>query len=141
MWQWLPDPSRGYSVRGVYAMLTTQENSQAGHDVDLIWHKQVLLKVSIFAWWLLRDRHPTKSNLVTCGVLDSEVCLCVSGCGRLEDARHLFLSCSWFGSIWPLLRSWIAFDGVDHYNISDHFTQFTYYTGGLKLRRSFLLLV
>jgi hypothetical protein len=30
----------------------------------LIWHPQVLLKVSIFVWRLLRDRLPTKANLL-----------------------------------------------------------------------------
>jgi len=52
----------------------------------------------------------------------------VSGCGLVEDARHLFLSCSYFGSLWPLFRSWIGFDGVDHCDISNHFAQFSYYT-------------
>jgi len=55
VWQWLPDPSRGYSVRGVYAMLNAPEIPQVLHDVELIWQKQVPLKVSIFAWRLLRD--------------------------------------------------------------------------------------
>jgi len=60
VWQWLPDPSEGYSIRGVYAFLTNQEISQDWQDVDLIWHKHVSLKVSIFAWPLLRDRLPTQ---------------------------------------------------------------------------------
>jgi len=126
VWQWLPDPDGGYSVRGAYAMLTAQETQHDGQDVDLIWHKQVPLKVSIFAWRMLHDRLPTKSNLEARGVIGSEVCLCMSGCGLVEDARHLFLACSWFGSIGPLLWSWIGFDGVDHYIISDHLLQFTY---------------
>jgi len=55
----------------------------------------------------------------------------------VEDARNLFLSCSCFGSLWPLVRSWIGFDGVDHQEISDHFIQFTHYTGVMKSRQSF----
>jgi len=97
--------------------------------------------VSIFAWRLLRDRIPTKSNLLARGVIDAQACLCAAGCGIVENARHLFLECSCFGSIWPLLRSWIGFDGVDHNIISDHFTQFTYCTGVLKSRKSYLQLV
>ncbi|PNX57544.1 cysteine-rich receptor-like protein kinase, partial [Trifolium pratense] len=31
---------------------------------QFIWHPQVPLKVSVFAWRLLRDRLPTKSNIV-----------------------------------------------------------------------------
>jgi hypothetical protein len=34
-----------------------------------------------------------------------------------------------------------GFDGVDHCDISNHFAQFTFSTGGLKSRRSFLQLV
>jgi len=90
-------------------------------EVDLIWHKQVPLKVSILAWRLLRDRLPTKSNLAMRGVFDAEACQCVSGCGFMEDANHLFLLCPCFGSLWPLLRRWIGFDDIDHCDISSHF--------------------
>jgi len=50
--------------------------------------------VSIFAWRLLRERLPTKSNLALRGVIDAEAALHVAGCGQVDDARHLFLSCS-----------------------------------------------
>jgi len=39
VWQWLPDPSRGCSVCGVYDMLTTQEHPPVCSDLELIWHK------------------------------------------------------------------------------------------------------
>lgn len=123
VWQWLPDPSWGYSVRGVYDMLTSKESPQMQNDLELIQHKQVSLKVTIFAWRLLRDRLPTKSNFPNRGILSFEACLCVASCGQVEDARHLFLSCSFFGSLWPLLQSWIGFEGAHHQDISDHFTQ------------------
>lgn len=97
--------------------------------------------MSIFGWRFLRDRLPTKSNLASRGVIDAEVCLCVSGCGQVEDVCHLFLSCSCFGSLGPSVRSWFGFDGVDHQEISNHFIQFAHYTGGLKSRRSFLQLI
>ncbi|XP_039688726.1 uncharacterized protein [Medicago truncatula] len=141
VWQWQPDPSQGYTVRGAYALLTNQKEQQDSLCEELVWHKQVPLKVSIFAWRLIRDRLPTKSNLAYRGILNSEACLCVSGCGLLEDARHLFLSCSFFGSLWSLVRSWIGFDGVDHCDISNHCAHFAFYTGGLKARRSFLQLI
>ncbi|MCI34113.1 kinesin-like protein, partial [Trifolium medium] len=47
-------PARGYSVRGAYQILTTQQLDPVDGVEDLIWHKQVPLKVSIFAWRLLR---------------------------------------------------------------------------------------
>ena len=108
VWQWLPDPSGGYSVRGVYVMLTSQENPQVLQNTKLIWHKQIPLNVSIFAWRLLRDHLPTKSNLASRGVIDTEAYQCVSSCGQVEDARHLFLLCPCLGSLWPLVRSWMV---------------------------------
>ncbi|MCI85116.1 HcrVf2 protein-like protein, partial [Trifolium medium] len=44
---------------------------------NLIWHSQVHLKVSVFAWRLLRDMLPTKANLVTRGILSPTAHLCV----------------------------------------------------------------
>jgi hypothetical protein len=106
--------------------------------MDLIWHNHVPLKVSVFSSRLLRDRLPTKTNLATCGVISDVARLCIAGCGHVEDAQHLFITCTSFASLWPLVRAWIRFDGVDTQVISDHFTQFTYYTCGLKARCSFL---
>ncbi|MCI64593.1 cysteine-rich receptor-like protein kinase, partial [Trifolium medium] len=59
-WQWQPDPDRGYSIRGAYQLLISQQRIDLDAVEELIWHKQVPLKVSIFAWRLLRDRLPTK---------------------------------------------------------------------------------
>jgi hypothetical protein len=54
----------------------------------LDYNTQVPLKVSIFAWRLLRDRLPTKENLVTRGILSPTAHFCVSGCGAPESAQH-----------------------------------------------------
>jgi hypothetical protein len=43
-----------------------------------------------------------------------------------KSTQHLFLLCSTFGSLWPLVRSWIDISSVDSQNLSDHFLQFTY---------------
>lgn len=107
----------------------------------MVWHNQVSLKVSVFAWWLLRDRLPTRFNLAHRGIIPSEASLCVSDCGSLETTQHLFLSCSAFSSLWPLVRNWLGFMGVDSNVLSDHFLQFVYSTGGGKATRSFLQLI
>jgi len=75
------------------------------------------------------------------GVLDADACQCVSGCGSVEDASHLFLLCPCFGLLWPMLRHWIGFDDIDHCDISSHFVQFIHSTGGLKAQRAFLQLI
>ncbi|GAU44008.1 hypothetical protein TSUD_349400 [Trifolium subterraneum] len=91
--------ARGVSVRGAYQLLTSHPSDPLDDVLDLIWHKQVPLKVSIFPWRLLRDRLRTKTNLVTRGIITSEAQACVAGCGGTETAQHLFISCSIFGSL------------------------------------------
>jgi len=103
--------------------------------------QKVPLKVSIFAWRLLRDRLPTKINLANRSIITNEARLCVVGRGHVEDSTHLFLACPTFGAIWPMVRAWIGFDGVDTQVLSDHFLQFINQTSGLKARCSFLHMI
>ncbi|PNX54400.1 cysteine-rich receptor-like protein kinase [Trifolium pratense] len=65
-WQWQPDPDTGYTVRGAYQLLTAHVSVTLDVVENLIWHTQVPLKVSIFAWCLLRDR---SRRPVTCSSL------------------------------------------------------------------------
>jgi hypothetical protein len=109
--------------------------------LDLVWHHQVLLKVSIFAWRLLRNRLPTKTNLAARGILQTDAALCVAGCGQVESADHLFISCSSYVPLWQQLRHWIGFVGADTNNVADHLVQFTHMAGVGKAKRSFLQLI
>jgi hypothetical protein len=45
LWEWQPYPFRGYSVRGAY-----QQFDPLNAAEDLIWDKQVPLKVSTLIW-------------------------------------------------------------------------------------------
>ncbi|CAJ2644534.1 unnamed protein product [Trifolium pratense] len=140
-WQWRADLEDGYTVRSAYQLLTTQDAVTLDAASGLIWHRQVPLKVSICAWRLLRDRLPTKANLVTRGILSTEAHLCTSGCGEVESAQHLFLSCSFFGPLWSLVSSWIGSSVVTAQTLSDHFVRFTDSAGGSRARRSFMQLI
>jgi len=75
VWMWLRDPSVGYAVRGAYRILTS--GTLISHDAplvsaDLLWRKNIPLKVSVFAWRLFRNRLPTKANLFCRGVIHNE---------------------------------------------------------------------
>jgi len=137
-WEWLPDTAEGYSVRGAYDLLTNGDDTHFGLPLELVWHKHVPLKVSVFAWRLLRDRLPTKANLAIRGVISVEDSLCVAGCGHVETADHLFLSCSTFSSLWQHVREWIGCVGVDSNIIADHLVQFTHLSGVGKAKCSFM---
>ena len=80
-WQWLPDIVGGYTVRGAYQLLTFQAAPLINVTQELVWHNQVPLKVSILVWRLLRDRLPTKINLLRRGIVHSEAIRCMAGCG------------------------------------------------------------
>ncbi|PNX70803.1 receptor-like kinase, partial [Trifolium pratense] len=43
-WRWQPDPDTGYTVRGVYQLLTTRDSVTLDEADHLIWHPQVPLK-------------------------------------------------------------------------------------------------
>ena len=85
---------------GAYQILTSTVPPQVDATIDLVWHKQVSLKVSIVAWRLLKGRLPTKLNLQRRGILQAADTRCVSGCGFDESASHLLLHCEVFGSLW-----------------------------------------
>jgi hypothetical protein len=90
-WVWRHDIDGGYSVRGAYALLTRVDVANEVVVFNLIWHKLVPLKVSMLAWRLLRNRLPTKDNLVTHNIIFHEASLCVNGCCTLETTNHLSL--------------------------------------------------
>jgi len=68
-WQWDPNIHDGYTVRGAYQILTIQDSLTVDVTRDLVCHKQVPLKVSIVAWRLLKDRLPTRMNLLRHDIL------------------------------------------------------------------------
>ncbi|MCH92691.1 cysteine-rich receptor-like protein kinase, partial [Trifolium medium] len=47
LWQWQPDPIKGYSVQGAYQLLTSQQSVSLDAAADLIWHKHVPLKCRV----------------------------------------------------------------------------------------------
>lgn len=116
-------------------------NPNRDSALDLVWHHQVPLKISIFAWRLIRDRLPTRANLAARGILQLDTAWCGAGCGMIETADHLFLSCPFFAVLWEQVRHWLGCAGVDSNTISHHFVQFTGLSGFGKARRSFLQLI
>ncbi|GAU22999.1 hypothetical protein TSUD_98280 [Trifolium subterraneum] len=107
-WVWRHDPGGGYTVRGAYNLLTRTDMGVDEVPTDLIWHKQVPSKVSVLAWRLLRNRLPTKDNLVRRHIITPDAHFCVTGCGEVETAQHLFLSCPIFAPMWSSLRAWVG---------------------------------
>jgi hypothetical protein len=90
-WRWVLDPINGYSVKETFQYLTMSV-TPVEHDLfDAAWLKQVPLKVSVFVWRLLRNRLPTKCNLLRMRVLHHDDTSCVGGCSCAET-RFIFFS-------------------------------------------------
>jgi hypothetical protein len=123
-WKWLLDTRHGYSVRGVYRFITTTTDVRDRSHVVDIWHQQIPSKISVFVWRLIRNRLPTKDNLVRRRVLSQEEAACVFGCGSPETANHLFLGCAAADSLWSQVWLWLGISFVSHADIFHHYTQF-----------------
>jgi len=52
VWTWIPNPIDGYSVSGAYRILAYKTSSRDYVPADLLWRREVPLKVSMFAWRL-----------------------------------------------------------------------------------------
>jgi len=122
-WCWQLDPVDGYSVRGAYQLLIGREPSHFIVVLDLIWNKDVPLKVSLYAWRLLRIRLSTK-DLFRRYIIPHNTKFCASGCNHIETANHMFLSCNIFSHLWVLVHNLLGLSLVDPFVISDHFIQF-----------------
>jgi len=111
-WRWLLDPSHGYTVREAYRFLTNSGNFVVRSMVNDVWHKNIPSKVSLFMWRLLRNRLPTRDNLVRRRVILLSDSVCVSGCGDHETAIHLFLGCNVFSTLWYHILHWLGIFAV-----------------------------
>ena len=140
-WCWLLDPIQGYSVRGAYHFLTTSGQPLDRTQVDDVWQKNIPSKVSLFVWRLLRNKLSTKDNLMQRHVLHQTHMACISGCGALETATHLFLHCDIFGSLWSHVWCWLQISLVLPADIRQIFIQFTYMAGLPRFTHSFLKII
>jgi len=128
-WWWLLDPIHGYTVRGAYRFITTTGDMVDMSLIDDVWHKHIPSKVSLLVWCILRNRIPTKDNLVARGVLPSTDLLCALGCDIIESVTHLFLQCTLSADVWDLVWHWLGISFVHDGELRHHFIQFTRMAG------------
>jgi len=96
---------------------------------DAAWLNFVSLKVSVFVWRLLRNRLPTKDNLLRRRVLHHDDILCVGGCGCPETTVHLFFQCDLFSSLWHPVFQWISITFTPLESVCEHLHQFGHLAG------------
>jgi len=128
-WQWLPDTTHGYSVRGAYRLITTSDDPIITDSAIDVWQKHIPEKVSLFAWRLLRNRLPTKDNLLRRSIISFTECACPVGYDIFESAQHLFLECGYADSVWILVRTWLGVSSVVPNVLQHHFIHFSCMAG------------
>lgn len=139
MWLWTLESSKDFTVQSAYKFLLHHHQQDTTVSSKFLSHKDVPLKVVLFAWRLFRDRLPTKDNLCRRGVLDPDACLCVGGCGSVETSPHLFLHCHFFGEVWHFIHRWLGVCSVLPDVPADHFNQFGHVCGNCsKVRHSIM---
>jgi len=125
-WRWALDTAHGYSVRGAYRYIISYGDQVDRSLVDNVWYRHILTKVSLFVWRLLRNRLPTRDNLMRRNILHTTESLCVAGCKVLETARHIFLECGTSLTLWSFVFNWLGLYLVLPYDLRDHHLQFCY---------------
>jgi len=141
IWLLTLETSNAFTVRSLYNFLTLQPHIDLPVAASSIWHKDVSLKVVLFAWRLFRDRLPTKDNLLQRGVINHDSRMCVAGCDSVESSCHLFLHCNSFSSVWHLIYSWIGVSMITPCYVPAHFHQFSFCGCADKRRRSVLQVI
>ena len=125
-WEWVADQSGIYSTQSAYEVLLEEAAVESIEECfEVLWKIRIPSKVAVFAWRLLRDRLPTKSNLRDrqVQILD----MTCPFCRRVEeDASHLFIHCSKIQPLWWDSMSWINLKGALPLSIKHLFMQYSF---------------
>lgn len=135
-WRWLLDPHNGYTVREAYRLLTSNDILSDGTQVDDVWHKTIPTKVSVLVWRLLRNRVPTKDNLIHRRILNSNDMACLGGCEVAETVPHLFLHCNISKDLWYKVWNWLGIFSAPAGDLRHHFIQFAKMSGSAVIKHA-----
>ncbi|KAH1248182.1 putative ribonuclease H protein [Glycine max] len=122
-WMWKVEPNGFYSTRSAYNLL---QECSVGANLDEalqnLWKLKIPSKAAIFAWRLIKDRLPTKSNLRRRQIeINNSIC---PFCRNLqEDAAHLFFNCNKSLPLWWESLSWTGIVGAFSIIPRHHFLQ------------------
>jgi len=119
--RWLLDPTCGYSVRESYHYITLSGVTMDRNLADDVWLKHLPSKVSLMVWRLLRNRLPTRDNLLRRGVIHIDASTCAAGCGASETTLHLFLKCDVSSRLWIDVRLWLGIYDVSLGDLRNYF--------------------
>ena len=121
---WKADPSGVYSTKSAYRLMMNP--STPASDVRtsiLIWKMKIPPRAAVFTWRLLKDRLPTRVNLIRRSVIIQEAACPLCG-QEQEEVGHLFFNCKRIVGLWWESMRWIQVVGPLPASPVDHFLQF-----------------
>jgi hypothetical protein len=95
-------------VQEAYRFITISSVQVDRSLVVDVWHRFIPVKVLLFVWRLLRDRLPTRDNLMRRRILHSNDMACAAGCGVSETTKHLLLDCGISNTVWYHVWQWLV---------------------------------
>jgi hypothetical protein len=114
-WRWVVEESGVFTVKSAYLLLgnvfpsVSSFNDQELRIFNNIWKSPAPSKVIAFSWKVLRDRIPTRVNLVYRGVeVNGGVVSCVHCSRRAEEVVHLFIFCDFAMTVWKAIFRWLG---------------------------------
>jgi hypothetical protein len=131
-WRWSLEDLGNFTVKSAYLLLSfifATEGEYGSEELRVfnnIWKSPAPSKVIAFSWKLLRNRVPTRINLVHRGVnVDGGVVSCVHCQSWDENVAHLFLFCDFAVVVWKAIFRWLGLVIVIPPNVSMMFDCFT----------------
>lgn len=100
--RWLPVKSGSYSTKSGYAVARGDPAQAPAEDFNWksnIWKVNTSPKIRMFLWKATRKALPVGTALSSRGIVAETA---RKRCGQLEDAVHIFLSCSYAAKVWDL---------------------------------------
>ncbi|XP_028215132.1 uncharacterized protein LOC114397238 [Glycine soja] len=120
---WLAEPHGHYTTKSAYKFYTKPSTTNSdGKIYSIIWKLKIPPRVAVFCWRLLKNRLPTKDNLLRRNITiqDQKCPLCGNA---QEDVGHLFFNCNLTKGLWWESMRWIRVVGPLPSHPKCHFTQ------------------
>jgi len=111
-------------VKSSYECLYKRIRGNPNWVFKQLWQVEAFPNVLTTAWRALLDRLPTKTCLLSTGVMVTSP-LCVMCYSVNELAQHLFVACIVAQRVWDRCLRWVGILFVQHRNMQSHFEQFS----------------
>ncbi|XP_028193289.1 uncharacterized protein LOC114378902 [Glycine soja] len=121
---WKVDPSGVYSTKSAYKLMITPSTPASElRSSTLLWKLKIPPKAAVFTWRLLKDRLPTRANLIRGNVIIQDTVCPLCGLEQ-EEVGHLFFNCKRIVGLWWESMTWVQAQGPLPTSAVDHFLQF-----------------